>query len=123
MLADQKTINENNEITEEGFSPMVLMGQTYYEKKSAGTELLEICHDSLATGAISIGHYRGLKLELAFDSFAQEYRLSMLGKLRHTVNLGTDVFGNIQRMENALDTLPIKAQSCKERLEELEKAA
>lgn len=44
-----------------------------------------------------------------------------IGRLRHTVSLGTDIFGNIQRMENTLDTLHIKEQSCKDKLEDLEK--
>ena len=33
--------------------------------------------------------------------------------------LGTDVFGNIQRMDNLLETLPVKEQACKEKLSEL----
>ena len=44
----------------------------------------------------------------------------MIGQLRHVVTLGTDVFGNIQRMDNALDTLPVKEQVCRERLSDLE---
>ena len=40
----------------------------------------------------------------------------MIGQLRHTVTLGTDVFGNLQRMDNALEGLPIKEQACLEQL-------
>ena len=40
----------------------------------------------------------------------------MIGQLRHTVTLGTDVFGNLQRMDNALEGLPIKEQTCREQL-------
>ena len=64
--------------------------------------------------------YRGLTLELAFDTFAREYRLTMIGQLRHTVTLGTDVFGNLQRMDNALEGLPIKEQACREQLSNLQ---
>ena len=66
-----------------------------------------------------VGSYRGLALELSFDSFSQEYRLTMIGQLRHMVTLGTDVFGNIQRMDNLLETLPVKEQACREKLGEL----
>ena len=66
-----------------------------------------------------VGSYRGLALELSFDSFSQEYRLTMIGQLRHVVTLGTDVFGNIQRMDNLLETLPVKEQACREKLGEL----
>ena len=74
----------------------------------------------LSPEAAQIGSYRGLTLELAFDTFAQEYRLTMIGQLRHTVTLGTDVFGNLQRMDNALEGLPIKEQACREQLSNLQ---
>ncbi len=48
------------------------------------------------------------------------YRLTMIGQLRHTVTLGTDVFGNLQRMDNALEGLPIKEQTCREQLSNLQ---
>ena len=66
-----------------------------------------------------VGNYRGLTLELSFDSFSQEYRLTMIGQLRHVVTLGTDVFGNIQRMDNLLEALPLKEQACREKLSDL----
>ncbi len=44
----------------------------------------------------------------------------MIGQLRHTVTLGTDVFGNLQRMDNALEGLPIKEQTCREQLSNLQ---
>lgn len=73
----------------------------------------------LTPEAMQIGSYRGLTLELSFDSFSQEYRLTMIGQLRHVVTLGTDVFGNIQRMDNLLESLPLKEQACREKLSDL----
>lgn len=73
----------------------------------------------LTPEAIQIGSYRGLTLEMSFDSFSQEYRLTMIGQLRHVVTLGTDVFGNIQRMDNLLESLPLKEQACREKLSDL----
>lgn len=117
---DKNTIMENTYPNEDGFSPMVLLGKTYSDKKAAGSALLSICQNMLTPESSEIGLYRGLRLELAFDSFAQEYRLTMVGKLRYTMSLGTDVFGNIQRMDNSLEALPVKEQSCKELLAEIE---
>lgn len=119
--ADLVTVTENTHPNEDGFSPMVLMGTTYIDKKAAGSELLSICHNMLTPDAAAIGAYRGLTLELSYDSFSKEYRLSMISKLRHTVSLGTDIYGNIQRMDNQLETLPVKEQNCRERMEELHK--
>ena len=86
----------------------------------AGAALLTMCQNMLSPEATQVGFYRGLTLELSFDSFAQEYRLTMIGQLRHTVTLGTDVFGNLQRMDNALEGLPIKEQACREQLSNLQ---
>ena len=103
--ADIATVKENTHPNADGFSPLTLMGVTYAEKKEAGTALLSVCQNMLSPEAIQIGSYRGLTLELEFHSFSQEYRLTMIGQLRHTVTLGTDVFGNLQRMDNMLETL------------------
>ena len=118
--ADIATVKENTHPNADGFSPLTLAGATYAEKKEAGAALLTMCQTMLSPEATQIGSYRGLTLELAFDTFAREYRLTMIGQLRHTVTLGTDVFGNLQRMDNALEGLPIKEQTCREQLSNLQ---
>ena len=118
--ADIATVKENTHPNEDGFSPLALAGVTYADKKEAGAALLTMCQTMLSPEATQIGSYRGLTLELAFDTFAREYRLTMIGQLRHTVTLGTDVFGNLQRMDNALEGLPIKEQTCREQLSNLQ---
>lgn len=117
---DIATVKENTHPSADGFSPMTLAGTTYAEKKEAGAALLALCQNMLSPEATQVGEYRGLMLELSFDTFAQEYRMTMIGQLRHMVTLGTDVFGNIQRMDNALETLPVKEQTCRDRLGELQ---
>ena len=114
--ADIAAVKENTHPNADGFSPLVLMGVPHTDKKEAGAALLTMCQAMLSPEATQIGSYRGLTLELAFDTFAREYRLTMIGQLRHTVTMGTDVFGNLQRMDNALEGLPIKEQTCREQL-------
>ena len=118
--ADIAAVKENTHPNADGFSPLALAGVTYAGKKEAGAALLTMCQTMLSPEATQVGSYRGLTLELSFDSFAQEYRLTMIGQLRHTVTLGTDVFGNLQRMDNALEGLPIKEQACREQLSNLQ---
>lgn len=118
--ADVAAIKQNTHPNADGFSPLILAGTTYADKKEAGAALLTMCQNMLSPEATQIGSYRGLTLELEFNSFAQEYRLTMAGQLRHTVTLGTDVFGNLQRMDNALEGLPIKEQTCREQLSNLQ---
>ena len=117
--ADIAAVKAHTAPNEDGFSPMTLAGKVYAEKKAAGAELLVMCQNMLTPEAMQIGTYRGLTLELSFDSFSQEYRLTMIGQLRHVVTLGTDVFGNIQRMDNLLESLPLKEQACREKLSDL----
>ena len=118
--ADIATVKENTHPNGDGFSPLTLAGVTHADKKEAGAALLTMCQTMLSPEATQIGSYRGLILELSFDTFAREYRLTMIGQLRHTVTLGTDVFGNLQRMDNALEGLPIKEQACREQLANLQ---
>ena len=118
--ADIATVKENTHPNEDGFSPLTLAGVTHADKKEAGAALLTMCQTMLSPEATQIGSYRGLTLELSFDTFAREYRMTMIGQLRHTVTLGTDVFGNLQRMDNALEGLPIKEQTCREQLSNLQ---
>ena len=118
--ADIAAVKENTHPNADGFSPLVLMGVPHTDKKEAGAALLTMCQAMLSPEATQIGSYRGLTLELEFHSFSQEYRLTMIGQLRHTVTLGTDVFGNLQRMDNMLETLPMKEQACLEQLSNLQ---
>ena len=117
--ADIAAVKAHTAPNEDGFSPMTLAGKVYTEKKAAGAELLAMCQNMLTPEPTQVGAYRGLTLELSFDSFSQEYRLTMIGQLRHVVTLGTDVFGNIQRMDNLLESLPLKEQACREKLSDL----
>ena len=118
--ADIFTVKESTHPNADGFSPLTLMGVPHTDKKEAGAALLTMCQNMLSPEATQIGSYRGLTLELEFHSFSQEYRLTMIGQLRHAVTLGTDVFGNLQRMDNALEALPIKEQTCREQLSDLQ---
>ena len=43
----------------------------------------------------------------------------MRNALTHTVSLGTDVHGNITRIDNVLESFEIKLKACEERLENI----
>ena len=90
---------------------MVIQGETFTEKKAAGSALLEECHNMKSPDPVPLGQYRGFALELCFDKFSREYRLTLCGQLRHTISLGMDLHGNIQRIDNALDGLETRMES------------
>ena len=120
LEADMALLKDKTQPNADGFCPMVIGGQTYTEKKAAGTALLEACNALTSTDPVALGSYRGLKLTLCFDSFEKLFKISMQGTLTYKVGLGTDVFGNIQRMDNLLESMPTRQQDYKEKLKNLE---
>ena len=64
---------------------------------------------------------QGFNLSLGFASFGQAINLMMRGAMTYQVELGTDAFGNIQRIINALDKLPERLEGSKNQLANLEK--
>lgn len=113
-------LKENTHPNEDGFSPMVIDGHTLTEKKAAGTALLDACNTMTGTNPIPLGSYRGFQMTLCFDSFEKLFKISLQGALTYKVSLGTDVFGNIQRIDNLLESMPTQQIEYKEKLKNLE---
>ena len=120
LEADMALLKDKTQPNADGFCPMVIGGQTYTEKKAAGTAILDACNALTSADPVPLGSYRGLKLTLCFDSFEKLFKISMQGTLTYKVGLGTDVFGNIQRMDNLLESMPTRQQDYKEKLKNLE---
>lgn len=55
-------------------------------------------------------------MELSFDTFSREYKITLKNELRHTTPLGTDIFGNILRLDNLLGTMGEKLTACEDQL-------
>jgi N12 class adenine-specific DNA methylase len=98
------------------FVGMVINDRHYSEKKTAGTAILHACQSMTSPEAVPLGNYRGFAMDLSFDTFNKEYRVTLKGAISHTVPLGSDIFGNITRIDNIMDALPAKLDSCKELL-------
>ena len=45
---------------------------------------------------------------LRYDSFHNEYILTLKNHLSYPVELGSDIYGNITRIDNAIDSIPKK---------------
>ena len=70
---------------------------------------------------IEIGEYRGFKMILSFDTFDRTFHLDMKNKISYNVELGSDLFGNITRIDNVLNNIPNKLESSKNSLEDTKK--
>ena len=42
--------------------------------------------------------------------------MTLRGELSHTVELGSDIYGNIQRMENMFEAFPVRFSACEKAL-------
>lgn len=100
----------------EDFPGMLICGTHYAEKKDAGTAILEACKAMTSPEAKEIGTYRGFTLLLSYDVLSKVFRMTLRGELSHTVELGSDIYGNIQRMENLFDALPVRLSACEKAL-------
>jgi len=107
----------NTHPNKDGFSPMEIKGTVYTDKKEAGTALLDACKAMTSSDAVPLGQYRGFSMWLSYDSLFREFKVTLKNSLRHTVSLGMDVFGNIQRLDNLLDGMEKQLQACEAQLE------
>ena len=103
------------------FPGMTVRGIRYEEKKEAGMALLQACKAKTSPEPTHAGSYKGFDLMLSYNPVDRSFKVSMMGTLSHAVELGEDVFGNIQRMDNALNSLPHKKEREEAQLAELKK--
>lgn len=102
---------------QDGFSPMEVEGTVYSDKKEAGSAILAACKAMTGPDPVPLGQYRGFAMELSFESFSKEFQITLKGSLTHTTSLGTDIFGNIQRLDNLLGGMGEKMEHCKQELD------
>lgn len=111
-------IAENNPKPKEGFAGIILNGRKYVDKEKAGKEILELCTRLTRDESSLMGEYRGFSLTLSYENFSNEYRMNIKGALSHTAVLGSDVYGNITRMDNVIDGFAEKLDKVKAELSE-----
>ena len=105
MEEDIIKLQEYTKTNSDGFSPMKFDNQTYSDKENAGKKLLECCKEIKSMEEKEIGEYRGFKMKLAFNSFSKNFQLTLKNKYHYMVELGSDVFGNITRINNCLESI------------------
>lgn len=93
---------KDNLLRDDEFSPMTLNGMTYPEKANAGQALLDVCKNKTNTDLEYIGNYRGFDMELEYNRFDKLFKLRLKREYSYYIDLGSDVHGNIQRIDNCL---------------------
>lgn len=105
MEEDIIWLDEHTKPNKDGFSPMKLEDTLYTEKQDAGKKLLECVQGLKSMEVKEIGEYRGFKMEISFDSFSRNIKLKLKNKFSYSLDLGTDINGNITRINNCLENI------------------
>ena len=104
----------------ENLCGMVIKGITYDEKKTAGERLILACMELPNTEEQLVGSYRGFELSLRFDTFHKEHQVLLKGTLKYPVSLGSDPYGNIVRLDNALNAFADRITAAENELDTLQ---
>jgi len=121
LTIDLETVKRNPASSKDYFPTMKIKGISYTKKEDAGQSIIDACHSSVVTSTLRpepIGEYRGFQMSLAFDSFMKEYCMTFSGERDYKVSLGTDVHGNITRIDNELGRMGVYLESAKQNLTE-----
>lgn len=102
---DIESIVHQNEFVE-----MTVKDIIFHDKKQAGQAILLACQELKSQEEIMIGNYRGFEMSLRYDSFHNVHILTLKNHLSHPVELGDDVYGNITRIDNVIDSIPKKLE-------------
>ena len=98
------------------FAGMTVKDIRYTEKAKAGEAILEACKLMTSPEPQELGRYMGFPMLFSFDSFNKKYQITLRGTLSHSAAMGTDIHGNITRLNNMLAEIPKKLEYCREQL-------
>ncbi|MCH4888933.1 helicase [Acidaminobacter sp. JC074] len=101
------------------FNGMTVTGITYgtLDKEAAGHAILTACKSVKDSKESEFGSYRGFDLAIKYDVFYNNYYAHLKGSRDHKVELGSDVYGNIARMDHVLDSMDAKLKDAELKLD------
>ncbi len=114
--ADIALVKEHTPSDREIFPVMQIKEISYDDKQEAGKAIITACKEMKSPDPELIGAYRGLSIELYYNTLSQEFVINLKGKSKHQVSLGTDIHGNITRLDNAIAKFEDNLLRCRERL-------
>lgn len=115
---DITLVKENTPVYRDVFPDMVINGAVYSDKQEAGQALIKICQTKTSQESETIGSYRGLTMDLHYASFEKQFVITLKGNMAHPVSLGTDLLGNIIRLDNKIEQFGEALICRQEKLEE-----
>ena len=101
---------------------MTIHGKTYDTRKDAGEALIEAVKKiSIENSGTVIGNYRGFDMQVNFNNKTGSFVINLQGELSHKVEISNSPTGNITRLDNELNTLPVYLANNEQKLEDTQK--
>ena len=116
LTADVETAKQHPKPTDDRFVGMEVKGVFYSEKAEAGKAIIAACKEMTSLAPVPLGRYRGFETELSFDTTERFYCVTVKGETGKQVSLGDDVFGNITRIDNAVERFADDLEKAKDSL-------
>ena len=102
LLKDNEHLKLNTPYDD--FEKMEINNIIYNNKEQAGTKLLEVIQSiTRLNNETPIGLYRGFKMSVHYNGLMEEHCLTLTNIHSYKLSLGSDIFGNITRINNTLD--------------------
>jgi len=101
------------------FPGMMVNGVEYRDKEPAAKALLETCKNIRDRTEVNVGEYMGFQMSVQYESYGNLFKLHLRGNMTYQLDLGTDAFGNITRINNTLADLPKRLESAQSQLDGL----
>ena len=98
------------------FVGMTIQGTEYKDKAEAGKAIIEFCKTKTNADTEILGEYRGFKMEIEFNQYERAYVVTLRENSSYHVTLGTDIHGNITRLDNAIDGIESRLNKAEEQL-------
>lgn len=111
-----------NQIKDPEKFDMLVEAVHYDEKEAAGKAILHAAKKvkSLSIGeSKEIGSYQGFTMSVRYNHLTSSYNLKLQHNMTYLVELGENAFGNIIRINNALDNIPKRISRAEQNLETL----
>ena len=120
FTADMEKYAKNKPEDKEQFF-MQVGGKPYTDKKEAGTAIIAMCKEIKGINASAdVGEYLGFKLNVTFDSFNNKFVMNVKGAMSHPMEVGADPLGNITRINNVLEAMPVQLEEAQTKLSNVE---
>ena len=120
LEADRTTAAPVLALDKEQFE-MKVSGVVYTDRKDAGNALIKACTAAKTVSQeLPVGEYHGFRLSASYDTFTNNFELSVRGQGKYTIKLGADPFGNLTRINNVLEGFTDSLEESKRKLATLE---